>query len=82
MHSERRPIRDVGMDGASKMESRVGHLNRSDEQAKGKMAIQFDNGEKWLVELRGSGWSKDCTERKSWRMKKFGGLTSLDVKKE
>ena len=24
----------------------------------------------------------DCTEGKSWRMKKFGGLTSLDVKKE
>ena len=27
----------------------------SDDQAKGKMAIQFDNGDKWLVELRGSG---------------------------
>ena len=52
------------------------------EQAKGKMAIQFDNGDKWLVELRGSGWIKDCTEGKSWMMKKFGGLTSLDVKKE
>ena len=46
------------------------------------MAIQFDNGEKWLVEQRGSGWIKDCTEGKSWRMKRFGGLTSLDVKKE
>ena len=46
------------------------------------MAIQFDNGEKWLVELGGSGWIKDCTERKSWRMKKLGGLTSLDVKIE
>ena len=23
-----------------------------------------------------------CTEGKSWRMKKFGGLTSLDAKKE
>ena len=54
----------------------------SDDQAKGKMAIQFDNGEEWLVELRGSGWIKDCTEGKSWRMKKLGGLTSLDVKKE
>ena len=46
------------------------------------MAIQFDNGEKWLVELRGSGWIKDCTEGKSWRMKKLGGLTSLDIRKE
>ena len=45
------------------------------------MAIQFDNGEKWLVEQRGSGWIKDCTKGMSWRMKKLGGLTSLDVKK-
>ena len=36
----------------------------------------------WLVELRGSGWIKDCKEGKSWMMKKLGGLTSLDVKKE
>jgi len=28
------------------------------EQAKGKMAIQFGNGDKWLVELRVSGWIK------------------------
>ena len=54
----------------------------SDDQAKGKMAIQFDNGEEWLVELRGSGWIKDCKEGKSWRMKKLGGLSSLEVKKE
>ena len=46
------------------------------------MAIQFDNGEAWLVELRGSGWIKDCKEGKSWRTKKLGGLTSLDVKIE
>ena len=46
------------------------------------MAIQFDNGEAWLVELSGSGWIKDSKEGKSWRMKKLGGLTSLDVKKE
>ena len=46
-----------------------------------KMAIQFDNGDQWRVELRGSGWSKDCKEGKSWRMKKVGGLTLLDVKK-
>ena len=58
------------------------HHEWSDDQAKGKMAIQFDNGEEWLVELRGSGWIKDCKEGKSWRMKKLGGLTSLDVKKE
>ena len=32
--------------------------------------------------LRGSGWIKDCKEGKPWRMKKLGGLTSLDVKKE
>ena len=46
------------------------------------MAIQFDNGEAWLVELSGSGWIKDSKEGKSWRMKKLGGLTSLDVKIE
>ena len=46
------------------------------------MTIQFDIGDKWLVVLRASGWIKDCTEGKSWRMKKFGGLTSLEVKKE
>ena len=46
------------------------------------MAIQFDNGEAWLVKLSGSGWIKDCKEGKSWRMKKLGGLTSLDVKIE
>ena len=34
------------------------------------MAIQFDNGEEWLVELSGSGWIKDCKEGKSWRIKK------------
>jgi len=28
------------------------------------------------------GWIKECKEGKSWRMKKLGGLTSLDVKKE
>ena len=60
----------------------LGILKWSDEQAKGKMVIQFDNGKKWLVEPRRSGWIKDCTEGKSWRMKKLGGLTSLDVKKE
>ena len=51
------------------------------QQAKGKMGIQFGNDDQWLVELRGSGWIKDCKEGKSWRMKKFGGLTSLHVKK-
>ena len=25
--------------------------------------------------------TKDCKELKFWKMKKFGGLTSLDVKK-
>ena len=51
----------------------------SDEQAKRKMAIQFNIGKKWIVQLRGT-WIKDCKEGKSWRMQKFGGLTSLDVK--
>ena len=36
------------------------------------MAIQFDNGEKWLVEVRGSGWVKDCTEGKSWEDDELG----------
>ena len=54
----------------------------SDEQPKGKVVIQFDNGEKWLLELGGSGWIKNCKEGKSWRMKKLGGLASLDFKKE
>ena len=45
------------------------------------MALQFDNEDQWLVELRGSGRIKDCKEGKSWRMREFGGLTSLDVKK-
>jgi len=44
------------------------------------MTMHFDNGDQWLVELRGSGWIKDCKEGKSLRMKKLGGLTSLDVK--
>ena len=66
----------------AKWRAKLGISEWSDEQAKGKMAIQFDNGDKWLVELRGSGWIKDCTEAKSWRMRKFGGLTSLEVKRE
>ena len=66
----------------AKWRAELGISEWSDDQAKGKVAIQFDNGDKWLVELRGSGWIKDCTEGKSWRMKKFGGLTSLEVKKE
>ena len=66
----------------AKWRAELGISEWSDDQAKGKMAIQFDNGEEWLVELRGSGWIKDCKEGKSWRMKKLGGLTSLDVKKE
>ena len=59
----------------------LGISDWSGEQAKGKMAIQFDNGDQWRVERRGSGWIKDFKQGKSWRMKKFGGLTSLDVKK-
>ena len=65
----------------AKWRTELGISDWSDEQAKGKMAIQFDNGEEWLVDQRGSGWIKECTEGKSWRMKKFEGLTSLDVKK-
>ena len=62
----------------AKWRAELGISEWSDDQAKGKMAIQFDNGEEWLVELRGSGWIKDCKEGKSWRMKKLGGLTSVD----
>ena len=68
---------------SAKWRAELGILEWSDDQAKGKMAIQFDNGEKWLVELRGSGWIKDCKEGKCWRRRKrLGGLTSLEVKKE
>jgi len=49
----------------AKWRAELGISNWSDEQAKGKMAIQFNNGEQWLVELRGSGWIKDCKEGKS-----------------
>ena len=41
-----------------KWRAELGISDWSDEQAKGKMAIQFDNGELWLVELRGSGWKR------------------------
>ena len=66
----------------AKWRAELGISEWSDDQSKGKMAIQFDNGEAWLVELSGSGWIKDSKEGKSWRMKKLGGLTSLDVKIE
>jgi len=72
----------VGWIVPAKWRAELGISKWSNEQAKGKMAIQFDNGENWLVEQRGSGWIKDCAEGKSWRMKKLGGLTSLEVKKE
>ena len=72
----------MGMDSATKWRAELGISEWSDDQSKGKMAIQFDNGEAWLVELSGSGWIKDSKEGKSWRMKKLGGLTSLDVKIE
>ena len=32
----------------AKWRAELGILKRSDDQAKGKMAIQFDNGEEWL----------------------------------
>ena len=41
----------------AKWRAELGISEWSDDQAKGKMAIQFDNGEKWLVEQRGSGWT-------------------------
>ena len=37
----------------AKWRAELGISEWSDDQAKGKMAIQFDNGEEWLVELRG-----------------------------
>ena len=39
----------------AKWRAELGILEWSDDQAKGKMVIQSDNGDKWLVELRGSG---------------------------
>jgi len=39
----------------AKWRAELGILGWSDEQAKRKMGIQFENGDKWLVELRGSG---------------------------
>merc|ERR1712139_61085 len=45
----------------AKWRAELGIMDWSDEEAKGKMAIQFDS-EEWLVELRGSGWIKDCKE--------------------
>ncbi len=68
-----------GLIAAAKRRAELGISDWSDEQAKGKMAIQYDKDDKSLVELRGSGWIKDCKE--VWRTKKFRGLTSLDVKK-
>ena len=65
----------------AKWRAELGISEWSDDQSKRKMA-QFDNGEKWLVELRESGWIKDRKEGKPWRMKKLRGMTSLDVKKE
>ena len=34
----------------AKWRAELGISEWSDDQAKGKMAIQFDNGEKWLVD--------------------------------
>ena len=42
----------MGTDSASKWRAELGILEWSDEQAKGKMAIPFDDGEPWLVEQR------------------------------
>ena len=39
----------------AKWRAELGISEWSDDQVKGKLAIQFDNGEKWLAELRGSG---------------------------
>ena len=49
----------------AKWRAELGISDWSDEQAKGKMAIQFDNGDQWRVELRGSGQIKDCKKSKS-----------------
>ena len=52
----------------AKWRAELGISEWSDDQAKGKMAIQFDNGEEWLVELRGSGWRRKILEdEEAWR---------------
>ena len=52
----------------AKWRAELGIPDWSNEQAKAKMAIQCDNGDQWLIELRGSGQIKDCKEGKSWKV--------------
>ena len=44
----------------------------NDEEAKGKMVIKLDDGEEWIVEVRGGGWIKDCESGRKIRMKRLG----------
>ena len=62
---ERISVKVDGVEMPAKWRAELGISEWSDDQAKGKMPNQFDNGEKWLVEQRGSGWIKDCKEGKS-----------------
>ena len=68
----------------TKWRAELGISQWSDEQVKRKMAIQFDNGDKWLVDLRGS-WSDEQAKGKmfdngeKWLVELRGsGLSMID----
>ena len=46
------------------------------------MVIKLDDGEQWIVEVRGGGWIKDCESGWKIRMKTLGCLRSLKTKTE
>ena len=66
----------------AKWRAELGIGQWNDEEAKGKMVIKLDDGEEWIVEVRGGGWIKDCESGRKIRVKKLGCLRSLSAKKE
>ena len=66
----------------AKWSAELGIDQWNDEEAKGKMVIKLDDGEEWIVEVRGGGWIKDCESGRKIRMKRLGCLRSLKAKKE
>ena len=68
----------------AKWRAELGIEKWEDEETKGKMAIKMEDGgeEEMLIEVRGSGWVKDCESGRSIRMKRLGRLRSLSAKKE
>ena len=66
----------------AKWRAELGIGQWNDEEAKGKMVIKLDDGEEWIVEVRGGGWIKDCESGRKIRMKRLGCLRSLKAKKE